>query len=238
MSNHCSNVPASKLNAGLTEVKFEFRLKAAKEPKLYETYHGVFVNINYLVKCELKRSFLAKSIQKTQQFVIQYKVNGSGKWLCPPPIFNRFEKYFQPIPKCPTTEVNFSISPETLQKTAKERISIPRFLITGHLDFTECCLTKPFTGHVNTKLLQLTLVVLTESVFVDNRTAHRSGDQINRIAIGPRGNVRLRRGLFQRRNGNSKYSNCRRQHLYEAADTNFHDLSTAVHVSDSHFQEL
>lgn len=69
------NVPATKLNAGLTEVKFEFRLKAAKEPKLYETYHGVFVNINYLVKCELKRSFLAKSIQKSQQFVIQYKVN-------------------------------------------------------------------------------------------------------------------------------------------------------------------
>lgn len=61
---------------------------------------------------------------------------------------DRKPKYFQPIPKCPTTEVNFSISPETLQKTAKERISIPRFLITGHLDFTECCLMKPFTGHV------------------------------------------------------------------------------------------
>lgn len=40
----------------------------------YETYHGVFVNINYVVKCELKRSFLAKSIQKSQQFVVQYKV--------------------------------------------------------------------------------------------------------------------------------------------------------------------
>ncbi|KAG4068994.1 hypothetical protein HA402_008305 [Bradysia odoriphaga] len=126
LSNQTNNVPAGKLNAGLTEVRFEFRLKAAKEPKLYETYHGVFVNVNYLLKCELKRSFLAKSIQKSQQFVIQYK----------------------PIPKCPTTEVNFSISPETLQKTAKERISIPRFLITGHLDFTECCLTKPFTGHI------------------------------------------------------------------------------------------
>lgn len=75
MGNQSSSVPPGKLNAGLTEVRFEFRLKAAKEPKLYETYHGVFVNINYLLKCELKRSFLAKSIQKSQQFVIQYKVN-------------------------------------------------------------------------------------------------------------------------------------------------------------------
>jgi hypothetical protein len=44
--------------------------------------------------------------------------------------------------------VNFSISPETIQKTTKERITIPRFLITGYLDSTNCCITKPFTGHV------------------------------------------------------------------------------------------
>lgn len=142
-----NNIPASKLNAGLTEVKFEFRLNATKEPKLYETYHGVFVSINYMVKCELKRSFLAKSIQKSQQFVIQYKVAFDDETFHRFCILPRID--FQPIANCPTTEVNFSISPETLQKTAKERISIPRFLITGHLDITECCLTKPFTGHVS-----------------------------------------------------------------------------------------
>uniref|UniRef100_A0A0K8TQF7 Vacuolar protein sorting-associated protein 26C n=1 Tax=Tabanus bromius TaxID=304241 RepID=A0A0K8TQF7_TABBR len=120
--------PAGKLPSGCSEFAFEFPLQCLKEPKiLYETYHGVFVNINYNLKCDLKRNFLNKSLQKSQQFCIQYK----------------------PAAESATgSEVNFSISPETLQKTAKERISIPRFLITGKLDQTECCITKPFTGHV------------------------------------------------------------------------------------------
>lgn len=119
---------AGKLPQGFSELAFEFPLTCVKEPKiLYETYHGIFININYMIKCEIKRSFLAKSVQKSQQFVIQYK----------------------PKSKIPSNEVNFTISPETLQKTGKERITIPRFLITGHLDSIDCCITKPFTGHVS-----------------------------------------------------------------------------------------
>ena len=67
--------PAGKLSQGFTDIPFEFPLTCTKEPKvLFETYHGVFVNINYVLKCDVKRSFLAKSVQKVQQFVIQYKV--------------------------------------------------------------------------------------------------------------------------------------------------------------------
>ncbi|XP_055923736.1 vacuolar protein sorting-associated protein 26C [Eupeodes corollae] len=121
-----------KLSQGLSEFHFELPLVCTKEPRiLYETYHGVFVNINYQLKCDVKRSFLAKSLQKTQQFCIQYKPN------------------IVDAKKLPPTEVAFSISPESLQKSAKERISIPRFLITGKLDETECCVTKPITGHVS-----------------------------------------------------------------------------------------
>lgn len=127
--NQCTDLaPSGKLPPGNTEIPFELPLICTKEPKvLYETYHGVFVNVTYILKAEIKRSFLAKSVAKTQQFIIQYR------------------------PSHPTekkTETNFSISPETLQKTAKERISIPRFLITGVLDSTEACVTKPFTGHL------------------------------------------------------------------------------------------
>ncbi|XP_059622786.1 vacuolar protein sorting-associated protein 26C [Phlebotomus argentipes] len=119
--------PPGKLPSGRTDFSFELPLVCRKEPRiLYETYHGVFVNINYMLKCEMRRSFLAKSVQKQQEFMIQYK----------------------PSHKESGNEVHFTISPETLQKSAKERISIPRFLITGRLDATECCLTKPFTGHV------------------------------------------------------------------------------------------
>lgn len=128
--------PPGKLSQGITEIPFEFPLQCTKEQKvLYETYHGVFISIIYLIKCDIKRSFLAKSIQKVQQFVIQYKQKGSQ----------------------PAKEVNFSISPETLQKTAKERISIPRFLITGHLESVECCLTKPLVGHLTIQHTEVAL---------------------------------------------------------------------------------
>lgn len=121
-----------KLAAGLSEFHFELPLVCNKEPRmLYETYHGVFININYQLRCDVKRNFLAKDLQKAQQFCIQYK----------PTIAD--------LKAVAASEVNFSISPETLQKSAKERIVIPRFLITGKLDQTECCVTKPFTGHVS-----------------------------------------------------------------------------------------
>uniref|UniRef100_A0A1Q3FCX9 Vacuolar protein sorting-associated protein 26C n=1 Tax=Culex tarsalis TaxID=7177 RepID=A0A1Q3FCX9_CULTA len=126
LNQHSDLAPSGKLPIGITEIPFEMPLICPKEPKiLYETYHGVFVNITYLLKAEVKRSFLAKSVFKAQQFIIQYRpVRPSEK----------------------KSEVSFSISPETLQKTAKERISIPRFLITGVLDSTESCVTQPFTG--------------------------------------------------------------------------------------------
>lgn len=129
---------AGKLPQGFSELAFEFPLQCTKEPKiLYETYHGIFININYSIKCDIKRSFLAKSVQKSQQFVIQYRPTAK-------PAISSAAVASQ---EC----FNFTISPETLQKAAgaKERIAIPRFLITGRLDSTECCITKPFTGHVS-----------------------------------------------------------------------------------------
>jgi len=52
------------------------------------------------------------------------------------------QKLERPVP------VHFSISPETIQKSAKERIVVPRFLITGTIDSTTCCLTKPLLGEL------------------------------------------------------------------------------------------
>ncbi|XP_037933863.1 vacuolar protein sorting-associated protein 26C [Teleopsis dalmanni] len=128
LNNTLELAAPGKLAQGISEFHFEFPLTCNKEPRiLYETYHGVFININYQLRCDVKRSFLAKSLQKTQQFCIQYK-----------PTATDLKK---------SSEVNFSVSPETLQKTAKERISIPRFLVTGKLDNTECCITEPLTGH-------------------------------------------------------------------------------------------
>lgn len=118
----------SKIAPGLNEFDFEFVLKSKGGDKLFETYHGVFVSITYFIKCELKRKFLAKDCQAKAQFFIQN-----------PPL---------KIDRTTQVPIHFSISPESLQKTSKERISIPRFLITGTLDSTVCCLTKPFNGFI------------------------------------------------------------------------------------------
>jgi hypothetical protein len=63
-----------KLPAGQTEIPFEFPLRARGSRPLYETYHGVFVSIQYTLKCELKRSFLAKDVFKVSEFIVEYKV--------------------------------------------------------------------------------------------------------------------------------------------------------------------
>lgn len=128
----------SKIAAGLNEYDFEFLLKSKGGEKLFETYHGVFVSITYFIKCELKRKFLAKDCHAKAQFFIQNQ---------PQPLDKCMTSY-GPLEMSSPVPVHFSISPETLQKTSKERISIPRFLITGTLDSTVCCLSKPFNGFI------------------------------------------------------------------------------------------
>lgn len=125
--SHIDLMPPGKLPEGTTQIPFRFPLKPQKETRpLYETYHGVFVNINYVLKCELKRSFLAKSLSKVQEFIILSR----------------------PVPRPPNKDVKFSITPDSLRKNAKERIQIPRFQITGRLNDTIACVTKPLTGHL------------------------------------------------------------------------------------------
>lgn len=70
----CDVSSPGRLPAGITEIPFEIPIKAKPNRVLYETYHGVYVNIGYGLKCDIKRSFLSKDLQKQQQFLIQYKL--------------------------------------------------------------------------------------------------------------------------------------------------------------------
>ncbi|XP_044538059.1 vacuolar protein sorting-associated protein 26C-like isoform X3 [Gracilinanus agilis] len=47
--------------------------------------------------------------------------------------------------KSTPSPVDFTITPETLQNV-KERASLPKFLIIGHLNSTNCVITQPLTG--------------------------------------------------------------------------------------------
>lgn len=68
--------PAGKIPTGLTEIPFEMPLVARQSSMslgLLETYHGVFVNVMYTLKCSMKRSFLNKPLNASCQFFVQYK---------------------------------------------------------------------------------------------------------------------------------------------------------------------
>ena len=103
-------------------------LKPRGTKTLFETYHGVFVNIQYMIRCDIKRSFLAKDVSKSLEFIVEDK-----------PI-KKAEK------ESPKT-VLFKIMPESLQ-SARERGVVPRFCISGKLDSLYCKLTEPLTGEV------------------------------------------------------------------------------------------
>ncbi|MFT7818644.1 Down syndrome critical region protein 3 [Arapaima gigas] len=119
-------VKPGKVPGGKTEIPFEFPLHVKGNKVLFETYHGVFVNIQYTLRCDLKRSLLAKDLSKTCEFIVHCQPQ-KGK--------------VQPSP------VDFSITPETLQNV-RERGSLPKFLIRGRLDATNCVITQPLIGEL------------------------------------------------------------------------------------------
>lgn len=60
---------------GVTEIPFEAPVRPLLNKVLYESYHGVFINIQYILKAVIKRNFLNKDIHKSLEFVIENKVN-------------------------------------------------------------------------------------------------------------------------------------------------------------------
>ncbi|CAG0900444.1 unnamed protein product [Darwinula stevensoni] len=115
-----------KLSAGVTEIPFEFPLKVSANKKLYETYHGVFVNIQYMLRCEVKKGMLAKDTVKTAEFIVEYKEHAEAAVKKP---------------------VEFTITPDSLSNV-KDKSRIPSFKVRGKIDSTCCCITKPFTGEL------------------------------------------------------------------------------------------
>lgn len=120
--------PSGKIPSGRTEIPFELPLKPRGTKSLYETYHGVFVNIQYFIRCDIKRSFLAKDVSKSLEFIVEDKV--------PPKVQKEHNK-----PVC------FNIMPESLQNT-RDRTNVPRFRISGKLDSLYCKISEPLTGEV------------------------------------------------------------------------------------------
>lgn len=121
--------PAGKIPSGKTEIPFELPLKPRGTKTLYETYHGVFVNIQYVIRCDIKRNFLAKDVNKSLEFIVEDKIN-----------------YGKDIRE-PNKHVSFKIMPESLQNV-RDRTNVPRFCISGRIDTVTCNIAEPLTGEV------------------------------------------------------------------------------------------
>uniref|UniRef100_G3WJN2 VPS26 endosomal protein sorting factor C n=1 Tax=Sarcophilus harrisii TaxID=9305 RepID=G3WJN2_SARHA len=96
---------------------------SAKSVGMFEAFCN---SVKYTLRCDLRRSLLAKDLTKICEFII-HSTPQKGK--------------STPSP------VDFTITPETLQNV-KERASLPKFLIRGHLNSTNCVITQPLTGEL------------------------------------------------------------------------------------------
>jgi len=120
-------VKPGKFEDGETEIPFEFKLEPLTGQTLFETYHGVFVNIQYLLKADMARPLLAKNLQKTLEFIIEIQNS--------------------PTPK--PSPVKFEITPESLENVKKSSLkNIPKFKIDGELESALCNINKPFIGEI------------------------------------------------------------------------------------------
>uniref|UniRef100_A0A3B3B8Q5 VPS26 endosomal protein sorting factor C n=1 Tax=Oryzias melastigma TaxID=30732 RepID=A0A3B3B8Q5_ORYME len=96
---------------------------SSKSVGVFEAFYN---SVKYSLRCDLKRSLLAKDLSRTCEFIVHCQPQKS---------------------KVVPTPVNFTITPDTLQNT-REKSSLPKFLIRGHLDATNCVISQPLTGEV------------------------------------------------------------------------------------------
>jgi len=120
--------PSGKLPPGVSELPFEFVLDPVKGQRLFETYHGVYVNIQYIIECDVPRPRLAKNLRKTLEFIVEMPSAKKGK---------------------SKERIPFEIAPDSLQNVGKKlQDSIAKFRVTGHLSSAVCDITEPFTGEI------------------------------------------------------------------------------------------
>ncbi|XP_014662147.1 PREDICTED: Down syndrome critical region protein 3-like [Priapulus caudatus] len=137
---HCTLELAKpgKFPSGDTEIPFEFPLRPKTNKTLYETYHGVFVNIQYVLRCEMKRPLLAKDLLKTCEFIVEYRDDDDSTAAAA-----AAQQQQQGAP------LSFTITPESLRNVGeRERAAIPGFAVRGRLDSTTCRVTRPLTGEL------------------------------------------------------------------------------------------
>mmetsp|Transcript_27429 Transcript_27429/g.76662 ORF Transcript_27429/g.76662 Transcript_27429/m.76662 type:complete len:299 (+) Transcript_27429:165-1061(+) len=121
-------VKSGKIPRGVTELPFEVELLPTETgSRLFETYHGVFVNVQYSITCDMQRNFLAKNVQKKVEFILECPTDDQPKQI----------------------RTEFQITPQTLANVRKSSLSkIPKFKVKGYLESAQLLITEPLKGEV------------------------------------------------------------------------------------------
>ncbi|KAL0235820.1 hypothetical protein GEMRC1_002402 [Eukaryota sp. GEM-RC1] len=112
-----------KLPEGEVEFPFQLTLKPLEGKRLFESYSGVYVSVNYMLTAHIQGGLFGKSMEKTSEFYILIPVT---KQVDP-----------KPLP--------FSITKDSLRNSA-DADALPHFSIEGKLDSCLCDLSRPLTG--------------------------------------------------------------------------------------------
>jgi hypothetical protein len=168
--------PGGKCNDGNTEYPFEFTLNPIKDQKVYETYHGVYVNVQYNCTVDMKRGSMKANLKTQKEFVVQHRVDSAFKK----------EVSNKPFP--------FKVSPASLQNVKESsKKKIPTFLFDGYLEHTTCDIGHPFLGEivikeceVDIKSIELQLVRVESCTYMEGEA--REATEIQNIQIAD-GNV-------------------------------------------------
>ena len=163
--------PSGRLPDGRHEFEFELPLQPLPGEKLHESYHGVFVNLQYVITVEVRRGMLNKNIKRSIEFIVE-----------------------APEPKAhKLSPAKFNIVPESLENVRKSALHhVPSFAISGHLDSVTCNIAQPLTGEVTIeecsatiRSIELQLVRVETCGYQDGTAREATEIQNIQIADGP-----------------------------------------------------
>uniref|UniRef100_A0A6G1S8D3 Down syndrome critical region protein 3 n=1 Tax=Aceria tosichella TaxID=561515 RepID=A0A6G1S8D3_9ACAR len=116
-----------RLYPGETVIPFKMLIDGCVDAAtLHETYHGVYISIQYFIKCRIKRPIFFKDLVEAREFIIEFDSDPIGA----PPAIKQL--------------IKFEITPDSL--SAPRRELIPDFRVTGQLDSLVWQLNEPITG--------------------------------------------------------------------------------------------
>eukprot|EP01028_Stygiella_incarcerata_P011859 TRINITY_DN695_c0_g1_i1.p1 TRINITY_DN695_c0_g1~~TRINITY_DN695_c0_g1_i1.p1 ORF type:complete len:300 (-),score=48.90 TRINITY_DN695_c0_g1_i1:159-1058(-) len=160
-----------KFPTGKTEIPFQFELipTNTKVKELFETYHGVYVNVQYKISVLLTRGRFSKNLERELEFYVL--TPRPSKPELPPP-------------------VEFVLDTEKVKSYRHEsRLRIPEFRAVGKVNCTLCNVELPFTGEITIetceaplKSVEVQLVRVETVLSVEGKA--REATEIQNVQIG------------------------------------------------------